>query len=581
MARVPYTPVPNVAAQTGAEGVSVNTPPAAFGANIGEALRGVGTTLQQSGDELFTRALALQDLRNQTDAREAQMDFATQSSKAHAAYSSLEGKAAVDGLQPYLDGQRQLQQSIRSKLTNPMAQRYYDQDSLPFLQRNTFSAAGHAADENKRWVVGTAQAGIDLQARTFTDPSNEQEFDAKLDRINRDADVVAQAHNWDVGGAEETDYKLKAASNLRKGQIMQIANTDPQKALELLDQHKGQMTEEDYNATLDAARARNRAVGTAVLANSIYDPDKSFQQMLDEGHQQVAKLSHGDPMFQDDFDKALRAKAFADRYAANQDTQNNSNSLHDLIVKGAKNMQQLLAMPGGQEAYDSLPAKIQAQVPGWINTYQHAVTEAVREQGDKRLTQLMGEKNNDVEQFLNDTIDVQGMQGLSQSQMRQVMTWRQQVLKNPNDDPRVMRAMSWMRGAHGSELDALGIMSRNENNKDDYDNYTGAMEAAIEAWTEQQKRPPSYKEIVDEIGPQIIKSIAVPGAIFGNAWPSQTPYFDVLQSQIQSAKDEAVKRGVEPPTDNEIRQAYITQMFQKLYGGSGGGQSAKPQPPGP
>lgn len=579
MARVPYNPVPNIQPQAPGEAISENTPGAAFGENIGAALRNLGSSVGQVGNELFQRAIALQDLRNEADAREAQTNFAIESSKLHAQYSSLEGKAAADGLQPYLDSQRQLRMQFRNQLKTPVAQRMFDSDSLPFLQRNAFSAAGHAADENKRFVVGTAQASIDTTAKTFVDPTNSKEYDAKIAKIDNDADTVASAHGWEPGGVEEQDYKQKIKSNLRMGQIVQVANTNPQLALQMLDEHKEEMTEQDYNKTLDLTRSRNRAVGTAVLANEVYSPDKTFNQMLDEGKKKAETLSAGDPLFEPDFERALRAKAFADRYATNQDIQTQSNTIHSGIVSGVQNMQQLLAKPEMQAAYDALPPKVQQQVPGWINSYNHAVTEAVKEQGDKTLTRLRGLKSDNVEEFLNETQNVMGIQGLTQPQMRQVMQWRDQVIKNPQDDPRVLRAVGWMREAHSSELEALGITRRTENNKDEYDHYIGAMEGAIEAWTEQNKRPPTYEEVVNKIGPQLIKSVSVPGTIFGNAWPNSTQFYDTLDTQIQAAKAEAVKRGVEPPTDNEIRKAYLAQMFQKLYGGSGGG--SQPAPPGP
>lgn len=581
MARVPYSPVPTAQPQSPGEGIAVNTPGAAIGENIGAALRQLGTTTEQAGGELFQRAIALQDLRNETDAREAQTNFAIESSKLHAQYSALEGKAAADGLQPYLDSQRQLRQGIRNSLNTPNAQRMFDQDSLPFLQRNAFSAAGHAADENKKYIVGTAQASIDLSAKTFVNPEDPKEFDAKVANVNRDADTVASAHNWEPGGPQEQDYKFKTVSNLWLGRVVQLAQRDPQAAIQMLRENKEQMSEQDYLKADEITLSRNRAVGTSVIANQVYSPDKTYPQMLKEGQGiiQASKADNGDPLFEPDFEKALRAKAFADRYATSQDIQSKSNDIHSGIVAGVENMQQLLAKPGMQVAYDALPPKIQQEVPGWINSYNHAKTEAIREQGDKTLTRLRGLKSDNVEEFLNATTNVMGIQGLTQPQIRQVMGWRDQLLKNPQDDPRVLRAVGWMRGAHGAELEALGITRRTENNKDEYDHYVGALEGAIEAWMADNKRPPSYEEVVDKIGPQLIKSVTTPGTVFGNVWPNTTQFYDTLDTQVQAAKAEAVKRGVEPPTDNEIRKAYLATMFQKLYGGSGGG--TQPTPPGP
>ena len=184
MAQIPYTPYSTEQPQGGGERVQVNAPPAAFGVNVAQAVEGLGGQIEKSGDELFTRAMALQDLRNETDAREAQTQYVEKSSELHAQYGALEGKAAADGLQGYIKAQGDLRQQFRDGLKTQFAQRYYDRDTLPFMQRNIFSAAGHAADENKRSVIGTAEANMDLSARSFVDPKKDSEFKDKVYSVN-------------------------------------------------------------------------------------------------------------------------------------------------------------------------------------------------------------------------------------------------------------------------------------------------------------------------------------------------------------------------------------------------------------
>ena len=78
MAQVPYSPVPDVApSDTATPRVSVATPEAAFGGATAKAIENLGTTVQGAGNELFGRAVALQQLNNETEAKIAGMDLAT------------------------------------------------------------------------------------------------------------------------------------------------------------------------------------------------------------------------------------------------------------------------------------------------------------------------------------------------------------------------------------------------------------------------------------------------------------------------------------------------------------------------
>src|SRR5580692_3382076 len=116
MPRVPYEPFATAQPISPGEGVSVSTPGAAFGTNVGEALSRLGSTTEQVGNELFTRAIALQDLKNENDARQAQTDFANKSSQMHAEFGALTGQAASDALPGFLKDQAALRTQLRGQL---------------------------------------------------------------------------------------------------------------------------------------------------------------------------------------------------------------------------------------------------------------------------------------------------------------------------------------------------------------------------------------------------------------------------------------------------------------------------------
>jgi hypothetical protein len=85
--------------------VSVNTPEAAFGGVVGQSLQGLGKQIESSGTELFHRAVALQDLKNETDAKEADAQYMMKVGELHANFSALQGRQAADAYPKYMEEQ--------------------------------------------------------------------------------------------------------------------------------------------------------------------------------------------------------------------------------------------------------------------------------------------------------------------------------------------------------------------------------------------------------------------------------------------------------------------------------------------
>lgn len=566
MAQIPYTPYSTVdPSGGGGERVTVSTPPAAFGVNVAQAVEGLGGQLEKSGDELFTRAMALQDLRNETDAREAQTSYAEKASELHAQYGALEGKAAADGLQGYIKAQADLRTQYRDGLKTQFAQRYYDRDTLPFMQRNIFSAAGHAADENKRSVIGTAEAQKDVVARTFVDPKSANEFNDKLAHTYSADETIAAAKGFTLD--QMADLKLKSVSGLWLGRIGQLAHDDPQTALKMLDDNKESMTQDDYGKALTVTRAQNRAIGGANLVNDVYSPDKTAAQMEQEIKDRTPDLAHGDPLFEKDALTGLKGKITTDRYIKAQDTNTALQGIQEQIGKGVQDIRELRLQPGMAQAIDSLPPAKQNEIPGMITRY-NAARDAHGQQ--ENYTALTGTYYNDREAFLDTDFT---KYNLSQSQIRDLMAKRAEAVKSPADDPMLNRAQTWLQQSRGAELRAMGIYFRPSKTEDatDYDHYTGALQAGIDAFRQEHGKPPGYKDIVDTIGPSVIHQRTEPGTfgmLFGG---NKRPAFDQDMSVVKewAAKkglvDEIKARGGADPTDEELYRAFLRSQFIDLY----------------
>ena len=192
MASVPYSPVPTVAPDaSGTQGMSINAPGAAFGEATAAALGNLGNVIEQSGDRLFRRAIAIQELKNDSEAKDADADYMIQAGQMHAEYNTLKGKAAVDAFPKYMEDLKTVREGIGSRLTNNSARKMYDNSTRGTMGRTIFNGAGHAATQNKQWAIGTAKANIDLDAKTVEDnPNDEVLFQSKLDRFEKNAKMA-------------------------------------------------------------------------------------------------------------------------------------------------------------------------------------------------------------------------------------------------------------------------------------------------------------------------------------------------------------------------------------------------------
>ena len=124
MPQVPYSLNPHCSTAGSRASVSINTPGAAFGENIGAAISKLGSTVGEVGNELWTRAVALEQLNQENIARDRQVKSAEQLSELHTNFMNLRGKEAADGLPGYLQQQKDIQKNNAQGLSLFANQKY-------------------------------------------------------------------------------------------------------------------------------------------------------------------------------------------------------------------------------------------------------------------------------------------------------------------------------------------------------------------------------------------------------------------------------------------------------------------------
>ena len=172
MAQAPYSPVPDVAptvSGTGAQYQSAEATPNAFGAQIGQAVSGVGEQIQKQADHFL-------NIFNESSARDATSKAASAIADENNKFFQLKGNDAVAGLKQHEATIDQIVKDNSEGLSfaaNPM---YLGQVS-GYADRAKITAGSHAGQQAdiglKSSMDGTIQSNQNLFAMNPNDPSSE------------------------------------------------------------------------------------------------------------------------------------------------------------------------------------------------------------------------------------------------------------------------------------------------------------------------------------------------------------------------------------------------------------------------
>ena len=560
-AQAPYNPVPRVAPSTvPLPQIRVNAPEAAFGGAVAQGLSNLGTAVEGAGNELFARAYALQQLDNESEARDADSQYMIEAGKLHAQYNALEGKARVDAYDGYAKNLQDLRVKIRDGLSNPMAQKMYDASSLSTMGRTIFNGAGAAASAGIQYNKGTLSGQIDLDTKALEDnPNDESLFQEKIARIKDSTARLMQMEGFDEDNPKTVDMQAKKVSSAALSRITGMARNQPYQASKLYDQYKAQglLYGNDVNVAEARVQSFAQTTGAATIADHVLAAhktadgyDASFEDMQAEAKKQGADMFPNDPKM------GIAAAAAFDRnynqvkFAQSQDRLDVKKQVSDFITKGVTDVHMLppaLVQRMSPQDVKSFPAQ--------VNSYQHSMSVQTNQvQYDK----LLGMYNNDNASFMN--TDLYRVPGLSKSNIDFFLRLQRQAA--PNGDPRVSRAMNYLKGAVPSALDDLGVTGPRLN-RDIHNQFVGALHSAIQGWQEEYNKPPSEKDIVETIYPSLMRQVAEPGWLWGT---NNTEFFkSQLPQPLVEQATKAAGHDLSVPELEQVRNEYMRAQFNQFY----------------
>lgn len=575
MPNVPYAPAsqveltggrtPNVAV----EGVSA----AAFGGGVAEGLVSLGKSFSDVGDEWTKRAMALQKLNNESEAREQEASYTIKAGELSAQYNALQGKAAVEGRQPYVDSLRQLRAEHTEGMTNDASRRMFEQSSLGTMSRLTLYSATHAATENRKYVAGaavaSAAAATDAVAQTPDD-----EDAVKLAREKADDAVRMQSTVNGWGEAQFGQARKEAQSNITFTQITAQADKDPFGAEMKLTQNRENMTAADITKAEALIKSRQTQVGTrngenlinADLRDPTRDakmPEKSLTERTDEARKLAQRERPDDPEYADMMVNRVTAGYSRRKGEIREANLNNSFIVNDAVMGSQgtlpTNLDELRAIsPAVSKAYDDLPPERRRSVDkGMALNAKGDVPESaatVKEVYNQRGLAL-SDNPDDREKFLY--TDVMSLNIPLKD--RKTLGGLQQKLKQGVGDPRVSSAYRQLADAGIAPTVAA-------NSKEEVNQFRGALQEALDVWqTEHKGQRPDLKA-VKEIGSRITQTTADPDRWSFGIGQDKVPLYQLrVPEQFKTiAIQDATAKGLGEPSPEELSRQYLRYRYQEL-----------------
>lgn len=568
MAKVPYSPVPSVGAQSiSTPKFSPEVPAGAFGGNVAAAVSTLGQTVSGIGDELAKRAIAMQELANQTEAKEAESRYIIKAGELRAGYSALQGKDAVDGYKPYMENLKKAREEVRDSLSNHASQRLYDGPSLNTMSYTIYNGASHAATQQKTWVMGASEGRVaTYQTRALNEPKDDLAFQRSLVGTVEEVSTQRDIKGWSPEVAEAVATQKTSA--LWSARVQGLARTEPFTAQQMLNEaiKRKDIQGEDIEKSAKVVETYRNSTGSRMIASEISKgmPDASLEERVAAAEAKADTIAPGDVNFRRGVRNEIDVEWNREKKIENDNKFNAYQTVAGAIT-APKSGQiptsegQLLADPAIAEAWIALPERQKQEMrKALVNNAKGDVTwtpeRHMRYNGLKGMAAL-----NPIE-FLEQNIAAVDIPWVKRDELINIQN---KIKAAPGTDPRVTKALQVLR----PDLSAAGVLQ----NKEDYAVFAGALWDQLNDFQAINNKPPKGDEVL-EMGRKLLQEKAVGGwsrKLDPEGWGKERIFrLQVPENDREEIKQHLLERNQREPSDYEIRRRYVREQYHKLYGKS-------------
>lgn len=585
MAQVPYSPIPNVSSNLQpTPQIHVDTPPAAFGDNIAKAVQQLGASTDQVGNELWQRAMAMQDLHNQSASDTAATGFGKDLSTLHANFTSQYGEnAGPVALTKYNNDVSDLRDKYRQTLTNEVAQRYYDHDTL---RQQAFAFSG-AAEHAARQLDVTQKASAGALADSAADLAITTGRPAAMADARAKAAAAVEIQNRGMPPEVIVQKQAQSVSALNYKQVSALINNgNVDDAKKLIDGYKsaGTLLGQDAENADKLFTSKMLTVVPARAAATVNArmPDATPSDKVLAIKAEIAKIvPKSDPnfdLYQEAGENKIKTDIGVDQAIKTQASQQSISALEGSLIKASQagqpvtDINQLRSDPKNAAIIDNLAKtdpnemlKLQMKIQDINKTMRENDVTPAREANFNRLNGAA--HSQDPSEFMKMNLS---NFDLTASQLRALQDAKDRLLKEngkPLDSPHLETVMA--NPNIQAKLRAAGASK--DISPDEYNKFQGAMQSEIQKVLATGKAP-TYENL-EEIGTRLLQQqVTAKGYLWNShAYVYQTKNpdtgwtKDVPPDQYNSIRAQGLAKG-RTLNDTEIQRIYSRKIFNDSLG---------------
>ncbi len=567
MAQVPYKPVPNVAPQAPpTPSIHLDTPGAAFGENVAQAQRGLGQAEEQAGNTLFGEALKLQQLQNESWAKDADVDVMIKIGKAQSEFDQLEGQNAVAALPAHMERIKAIREEAIASSPNPEARRFLDNSISRRVGFAIVDAGARAGQQVKVAQNRATEAQIQQSVKQadFTSPGGKQQT---LETIKRGVEDLGRVHgDLPPTTANEVNKQQNAAFLVS---LTKQAPNDPEGADKMLKDNDSWLDQNTRNAAQNIvnsnmARHQSRTDASDLLNGKEvagvkvepFDPQKGpgqLQKYLDAAKAVAEKKGKGNPDFPDALDGRVRAN-FAIGMAGYNDAQNGGrNSVQQYIqdnhIVDIDGVAGPNAPPEIRSQYNTLNASGKKGVDSLMKSIINRDT-AYTPERERLFNQLTSIAIHEPKRFSG--MDLGDSDVGPPAKRDQLLKMQRDIIKKSEDTSSFRRDLNSLTGM----LKGAGLTK----DSDEYNVFAGALYHEWTQFKETNKRSPDYQKDLYPMASKLLLEQNQshwynPATWFGGRKGYEVP--DEHKTQI--IKDFNADEGRDP-SPSEIRMIYNLKL---------------------
>lgn len=537
---------------------------------VGQAFDNLGKNLEHVGDQLWNRAIGLQDVQNQTTQTKAEIEFDKYVGDKQVAFNQLQGDAASEGAyKAHLKDIEDKRTEMLGKLPNQAVQKGFERSTASMVGRVGMQAAEHAAKETRRSFIESSEARVDQYKDQISKTTDIKETEDLAKRVHDEVfGKQAPAKGWTLDVATENFKKILTDAYASQAAVM--SRTDPTGARKLLEANKDFISQPKYDAAMEHVLSNERTIQSNNIGNEVQEtnPEAPIEEKKEEARKRSLEVNPNAPMLVEASVRAVEQKHEAHRREVRQVLERNKETVEQAVYgfgnkdgKAPTTRYELFA--NGEDvrkAFENLPPKEQNRIDQLLAKAAKGdfpETPATR----ARVSELEGMWLNNPSQFRDWDIASEDLPISARSQLRQHQL---QLIKEGiklEADPKTSHALGILRSSDVLPKDLTPQHTAKWNT------FTGMLrEALIEEGKRKGFDKPLTEQEIISIGRTLMDKM--PGT---GHWPWDWGASQVYQGfDTVPEKTQQFMRQLYPGIGDEemlqkYRQTKIREEYNKRY----------------